>query len=326
MSRRLDIYIHKPVSNARASHRVTRDANQAYDIKVRRIATGSDFSIRLFAASQEDAEKRAKERARSAYSIPPDKYRELESKGVAVFRIVSSKVSPDQSKPNTDSVSDAVRRILDGKVFAKDAEWQVDLETSDGRGRGVRVQASSETEAKQKAEADNPSFKAKAARKMGGGDKSFADTIRDTLDASGATLYQQSTMAQLRQELSDWKRELKDSTKPADVTYAQKQISEIEKEMASRRSGDKSFADTIGALIGGNHRPEGKHAKDTPIATDADKPDKNANSKAGKQRDQHGTVTITWKEDGWYYSGGGASDGPFNTSEEAFKAASAYGG
>lgn len=87
----------------------------------------------------------------------------------------------------------------------------------------------------------------------------------------------------------------------------------------------------------GRHHPETGGVR-TPIAdtvrrildgevfSQDSKPDKNANSKAGRQKDIHGVVNITWKEDGWYYSGGGASDGPFNTSEEAFKEASAYGG
>lgn len=75
-----------------------KDANTAYEVKVRQLATGSDFTIRIFAASQEDAEQRAKERARQAYKISPEKYRELGSKGIAVFRIVSSRVAPDQSR------------------------------------------------------------------------------------------------------------------------------------------------------------------------------------------------------------------------------------
>lgn len=32
----------------------------------------------------------------------------------------------------------------------------------------------------------------------------------------------------------------------------------------------RSFADSIGALIGGEHRPEGKHAKNTPLVADAE--------------------------------------------------------
>ena len=54
-------------------------------------------------------------------------------------------------------------------------------------------------------------------------------------------------------------------------------------------------------------------------------PDRSANSHEGKRRDMHGTVTISWKKDGWYYSGGGASDGPFITSKQAFEEASRYG-
>lgn len=138
------------------------DANQAYKIKVRRLATGADYNIRIFAASQEAAEARAKVRAAAMERIPEQKLREMESRGNGVFRIVTSMLDPDQSRPNFDS-----------------------------------------------------------------------------------------------------------------------------------------------------------------------KPDKSANSKAGKQRDIHGVVNISWKDGskpGWYYSGGGTSDGPFMTSEEAFEEASSYGG
>jgi hypothetical protein len=83
----------------------SRDANQAYKIKVRQLATGSDFTTRIFAASQEDAEKRAKERARAVYKIPPEKYRDLQRQGIAVFRIVESSLDPDQSRPNYDAAS-----------------------------------------------------------------------------------------------------------------------------------------------------------------------------------------------------------------------------
>ncbi len=61
-------------------------ANQAFDVIVRRIATGCDFRIRLFAKDWETAAERALERAR----FPSD---------IAVFRVMSCEVSEDQSHP-----------------------------------------------------------------------------------------------------------------------------------------------------------------------------------------------------------------------------------
>lgn len=74
-------------------------ATQAYNVTVRRIATGCDYHIRLFAKSPEVACDRAKERARFAERISPVKAKELSEKGIAIFRIVSCELSPDQSRP-----------------------------------------------------------------------------------------------------------------------------------------------------------------------------------------------------------------------------------
>ncbi len=61
-------------------------ANQAFEVIVRRLSTGCDFRIRLFAKDWETAANRATERARFA-------------SGVAVFRVVSCEISDDQSRP-----------------------------------------------------------------------------------------------------------------------------------------------------------------------------------------------------------------------------------
>jgi hypothetical protein len=82
--------------------RGAKDANQAYKVRVRRLTSGADIITRIFAASQEEAEKRAKERARQMEKIPLDKYREYERAGHAVFRIVSSELDSDQSRPSYD--------------------------------------------------------------------------------------------------------------------------------------------------------------------------------------------------------------------------------
>lgn len=71
----------------------------AYDVRVRRLATGADFTMRLFAKDAATAEERAKDRARFASHIGLAKYRDLLASGIAVFRIVSCEVSPDQSRP-----------------------------------------------------------------------------------------------------------------------------------------------------------------------------------------------------------------------------------
>lgn len=73
--------------------------NLAYNVTVRRLCTGADFTMRLFAKDESTACERAKDRARFACRISLAKYRELNSQGIAVFRIVSSGVSADQSRP-----------------------------------------------------------------------------------------------------------------------------------------------------------------------------------------------------------------------------------
>ncbi len=74
-------------------------ATKAFDVIIRRLATGCDFRIRLFAKDWETAAERATERARFAERISIDKLRELHGKGIAVFRVVSCEVSEDQSRP-----------------------------------------------------------------------------------------------------------------------------------------------------------------------------------------------------------------------------------
>ncbi len=74
-------------------------ANQAFEVIVRRLSTGCDFRIRLFAKDWETAANRATERARFAERISLDKLRDLHGKGIAVFRVVSCEISEDQSRP-----------------------------------------------------------------------------------------------------------------------------------------------------------------------------------------------------------------------------------
>jgi hypothetical protein len=74
-------------------------ANKAYDIVIRRISTGTDFHIRLFAPDSAKAIDRAYDRARFSCGIRLSKYRELCAEGYAVFRCISYAVSTDQSRP-----------------------------------------------------------------------------------------------------------------------------------------------------------------------------------------------------------------------------------
>ncbi len=74
-------------------------ATKAFDVIIRRLATGCDFRIRLFAKDWETAANQATERARFAERIRPSQYRELHGKGIAVFRVVSCEISDDQSRP-----------------------------------------------------------------------------------------------------------------------------------------------------------------------------------------------------------------------------------
>ena len=74
-------------------------ATIAYDVLVRRIATGSDFRIRLFSKDAATACDRAMDRARFAYGIRKMDYHRLTTQeGIAVFRIVSVEVSPNQHR------------------------------------------------------------------------------------------------------------------------------------------------------------------------------------------------------------------------------------
>ncbi len=59
-------------------------ATKAFDVIIRRLATGCDFRIRVFAEDWETVTNRATE---------------LHAKGIAVFRVVSCEVSDDQTPP-----------------------------------------------------------------------------------------------------------------------------------------------------------------------------------------------------------------------------------
>ncbi|WP_315741036.1 hypothetical protein [Bradyrhizobium sp. SZCCHNR1093] len=70
-----------------------------FNVTVRRLSTGTDFHVSLFANDAEKACERATERARLACKLTREKIAELHGKGIAVFRVVSCEVSPDQSRP-----------------------------------------------------------------------------------------------------------------------------------------------------------------------------------------------------------------------------------
>ncbi|MFI4971104.1 MAG: hypothetical protein ACHP7H_00375 [Hyphomicrobiales bacterium] len=72
---------------------------QAYNVIVRRLSTGCDYSIRLFARDAGFAKMRATDRAWFACGIRATKMRELNAKGIAVFRVVSCELSADQRRP-----------------------------------------------------------------------------------------------------------------------------------------------------------------------------------------------------------------------------------
>lgn len=72
---------------------------EAFDVVVRRIATGADFSMRLFCLDADDACAAAKDRARFAIGMRKMDLYALEQEGTAVFRVVSCTVSADQSRP-----------------------------------------------------------------------------------------------------------------------------------------------------------------------------------------------------------------------------------
>ncbi len=74
-------------------------ANQAFEVIVRRLSTGCDFRVRLFAKDYETAMIRAVDRARVAHGIRLNKITELHAKGIAVLRVVACEVSEDQSRP-----------------------------------------------------------------------------------------------------------------------------------------------------------------------------------------------------------------------------------
>jgi hypothetical protein len=73
--------------------------NSAYDITVRRLATGCDYTMRLFAFDAHEAGNRAMDRARFSDGMRRSKYIELNAKGIAVYRVVSCEVSADQARP-----------------------------------------------------------------------------------------------------------------------------------------------------------------------------------------------------------------------------------
>lgn len=103
MRRRLDIFIHQPVNNARASHRV-RDVSKERQLVLR---------LRKELAAIDDT----KPGALAKYEA---KLKELEAaeKAAANVKDVTGLHHPETGGVRTP-IADTVRRILDGKVFGK---------------------------------------------------------------------------------------------------------------------------------------------------------------------------------------------------------------
>jgi hypothetical protein len=74
-------------------------ATKAFQITVRRLANGCDYSMRLFAVDADHAINRAAERVLRDIGMTRAKFEQLSAQGIAVFRVVSCEVSPDQSRP-----------------------------------------------------------------------------------------------------------------------------------------------------------------------------------------------------------------------------------
>lgn len=70
-----------------------------FKVTVRRICTGCDFHMTLFAKNADQAMERAKDRARVSEQIAMSKYLDLLKAGIAVFRVVSCEVDPNQTRP-----------------------------------------------------------------------------------------------------------------------------------------------------------------------------------------------------------------------------------
>ena len=71
--------------------------NTAYEIIVRRVATGCDYHLRLFAKDSETACDRAINKARLCERMTLEKFNDLRRRqGLAVFRIVSCEIAANQ--------------------------------------------------------------------------------------------------------------------------------------------------------------------------------------------------------------------------------------
>lgn len=72
---------------------------QAYDVTIRRLATGADYSVRLFCVDAAAAEEAAIGRFLRATGMTASRLGELNAKGIAMFRVISCELSADQSRP-----------------------------------------------------------------------------------------------------------------------------------------------------------------------------------------------------------------------------------
>ena len=70
-----------------------------FKVTIRKLSTGCDYHMTLFAKDQDKAMERCFDLARMSDRITKAKLAELNAKGIAVYRVVSCEVDPDQTRP-----------------------------------------------------------------------------------------------------------------------------------------------------------------------------------------------------------------------------------
>lgn len=274
MSRRLDIYIHRPVANARASHRV-RDAIVSSMAKLKEIVATRERE--LLSAKQSGDKTKIKE-AESRLSLAKSDVQEKSSQG--------------DSKSFADTIRDALGGTRDATTSLGE---EIEFELVDTKTGSVVETFPSHMKAKNASNKLEPGEMPKGgwryqirSKKKTKDSKSFVDSIRDTLggakDAAIERLPGESS-EQYRKRVDYAAHEAAKKSKESQDDYGaaferggewfmswggKERGPFANRAEALASKGDKSFADSIGAiLIGGNEKPEDKGAKRTPLVADA---------------------------------------------------------
>lgn len=92
---------HNPFVNRLMANRANREDQMTtrFKVTIRKLSTGADYHMTLFAKDQDKAMERAKELARMSDKITREKMLYLSCLGIAVYRVVSCVVDPDQTRP-----------------------------------------------------------------------------------------------------------------------------------------------------------------------------------------------------------------------------------